>query len=155
MTTKPGLGIPHFNKRSKSQRSKSQKTQSTTNFRRSDEHHFLPIGRKIEEMISFGNNSIDQMPRNHKPVIGKILESFMWDLLDLTTTAGRGFHKAKTLETAVVRLDLLRSAVRDANRRCIISPSIYRKWAQMNDDIGRDLGAWYQQDKESKKRLKN
>ena len=69
--------------------------------------------------------------------------------------SGRGFHKAKTLETAIVRLDLLRSAVRDAYRRRIINSGTYKAWAKMNNEIGQDLGGWYNQDKKSKESAKN
>ena len=150
MSRKQALGAPDFSGQPKP---KPVSEQSKPAYEPPRDEHFLPIGRKIEDMMNIAFGAIEQMPRAQKPIIGKIIEAFMWELLDLVTSAGRGFYKAKTLETAIVKLDLLRSAVRSADSRKIISHSIYKKWVVANNDIGRDLGAWYKQDKESKEKL--
>ena len=77
MTRKAGMATPHFHRSYSSNNPDKPKEGAYVPPR---DEHFLPIGRKIELMISFANDAIDRMPRNHKPVIGKILESFMWDL---------------------------------------------------------------------------
>ena len=152
MSRKSGLGTPNFKGQP---RTKPISEQSKPAYKPPSDEHFLPLGRKIEDMMIIASNAVDQMPRSQKPIAGKVIETFMWDLLDLVTKAGRGFYKAKTLEDAIGRLDLLRSAVRLAKARRIISPSIYKKWAEANNDIGSDLGGWYRQDKEAKKSKTN
>lgn len=150
MSRKSGPGTPNFGGRPRPKPCEQGKLA----YEPPKDEHFLDIGRKIEDMMIIAFNAIDQMPRAHKPITGKIIETFMWDLLDLVTTAGRGFYKAKTLETAIVRLDLLRSAVRSASARKIISNSKYKELVIANDSIGRDLGAWKLQDDDAKKKLK-
>jgi len=110
--------------------------------------HFLPLGQQCETMIGLALVAINKMPRAHKPVIGRQIESAMWQLLELITRAGRRFHKSTTLEDAVIALDMLRAKVRAAHQQNLISHGMYRQWALQNDLIGRDLGAWHRREKE-------
>lgn len=83
------------------------------------------------------------MPRGQKPILGKVIEGHMWDLLYHTKKAGRIDDKAYNLQEAVVYVDMLRSSIRSGFIRGVISPDAYRCWVVHNDSIGIDVGNWH------------
>jgi hypothetical protein len=111
------------------------------------DQHFLPIGQSIERMIVMADEALEQFPRLHKPILGKQIEGSIWRLLELVTRAGRRYHKKTTLEDAVIELDMLRSKLRTAFNRKIITPGRYQAWARLNNEIGIELGGWYRSEK--------
>lgn len=134
MSRKKGLAVPSFKKAMPKNAEQSNVPQDS---------HFLPIGDKIEKMIAYGVSVIEKMPRGQKPILGKVIEGHMWDLLYHTTKAGRIEDKAYNLQEAVVYVDMLRSSIRSGFIRGVISPTAYKSWVVHNDSIGIDVGNWH------------
>lgn len=106
---------------------------------RSDE---LVIITKTYDLILWSCQHTSRFPRQHRFVLGERLERTLYDLLETLIHAKYTSERRTLLETANLKLEILRFQVRLAKDLQCLRPNSYEFGSKRIDEIGRLVGGW-------------
>jgi hypothetical protein len=107
----------------------------------------LPIIQKTYDLIKWYVPIINRLPRNHKFVLGNRITSVLYDVLDELLIARYSSQKLLQLESANIKLEILRYQTRLLFDFNLISTDRYEYMQKLINEIGVDLGGWIKQQK--------
>jgi hypothetical protein len=110
----------------------------------------LPIIQRTYDLIRWYVPILNQMPRNHKFMLGDRIVARLYDLLENLILARYETDKLSRLESLNSQLDILRHQTRLLLDFNILSIERYEFAGEHLNLIGSELGGWIKQQKQRK-----
>jgi hypothetical protein len=109
----------------------------------------LPIIQKTHDLIQWYVPILNQLPRDHKFMLGDRIITGLYDLLEGLITARFAKEKLPQLQTLNTRLDILRHQTMLLLNFQLLSAKRYAYAGQHIDSIGIELGGWIKQQRQA------
>jgi len=102
----------------------------------------LVIITKTYDLILWSCNHTSRFPRQHRFVLGERLERTLYDLLETLIQAKYSRERTPLLNTANLKLEILRFQIRLAKDLQCLQIKSYGFAAKQIEEIGRLVGGW-------------
>ena len=97
---------------------------------------------KTYDLILWSCQHVSRFPRNHRFVLGERIERNLYDLLEMLIEAKFTRNHQKLLESANLKLEVLRFQMRLAKDLKCLRTNSYGFATKLLDEIGRLVGGW-------------
>lgn len=124
-----------------------------------------PTCQKIADMIEYGRPIVARWPRFYRDDLGRDIKQHMREMLRLATKARLRYYNKTTLAELDVEKEMLKIALREANRstfkdksgreRQLLSDQSYGVWSERIVEIGSMIGGWMRAINESRDKSGN
>ena len=102
----------------------------------------LVVITKTYDLILWSCNHTAKFPRNHRFVLGERIEGNLYELLETLIEAKYCKERTSLLDTANLKLELLRFQYRLAKDLQCLKLSSYEFVSKAVEEIGRLIGGW-------------
>lgn len=102
---------------------------------------------KLEELDGYSHLALSQYPKAERHLLAADTRRCIDQILRLTLTAWKRYHKKTTLSDLDIEVEVLRHLVRKALRLKYINAHRYRIWSEHINELGRMLGGWLRHEK--------
>lgn len=122
----------------------------------------MVIQQKIEDMILYSENQINQFPKLYRYTLGERMLETIYLEAELAEAANRKYFKKTTLQDLDIKNATMQMLVRhghiakfkDRNGalRTIINDHHYEVWSEKLNEIGRMIGGWIKSQQKDKQK---
>jgi hypothetical protein len=105
-------------------------------------HEELTVITKTYDLILWSCNHTSRFPRSHRFVLGERIERNLYDLLETLIQAKYRRERSALLESANLKLEILRFQIRLAKDLNCLRINSYQFASQAINEIGRLVGGW-------------
>ena len=102
----------------------------------------LTVITKTYDLILWSCNHTARFPRNHRFVLGERIERNLYELLETLLRAKYQRESSALLDTANLKLEILRFQMRLAKDLQCFKHNSYQFASKAIDEIGRLIGGW-------------
>lgn len=110
----------------------------------------LQLLTKLEELNKYSHKTVLLFPKAERHVLAEDIRKTLATLIRLTITAAKRYYKKTTLQDMDVELEVLRVQIRLAWNLEYINAHKYEVWSEHVSEVGRMLGGWLKNVRDSK-----